>query len=678
MEITKISLTNFRKHKKNSIVLNEKKIILVGQNNIGKSTFIEAINHVVNKKKFLIQDFYEERKQFIKFLTKYRENPIIETIDKYAPRLKIEIKIKVSEEDDENYAKVVELLTDYFEDNENNEFVYKCEYSLKSKTRACNDYLLSHALELSQVLESDDKIIECILKDYYEKKEYLGDGESYLEMPAEIKLSDIIELKLLEANLQIDGSTDAKKSKIADSMLSLMNEIINKNNELKKRIDQSLDDTSQEIVSHYERDLSKQLIEVFKTFGFNNDQSGTLKIDLKLTLDNIIQRNFKTLFCITNNEDDSEPYNLPDNYNGLGYNNLLYTLMEIYSFITLVRTNKKPIMLLCIEEPETHMHPEMELKFIERIDEIKDIYISILEEEVQEEVRNKLNNSLQIVITTHSANIVTNSLEKNLVFLNKNKSISYSDINLGEKFAIQYLTTQISNALFSKKIILVEGDVERILIPEFIKLLGHSNDLYSIVQVGGTYFDSFRTLYEKIGASVLIITDLDLMDKESDKNNPEIRNNPDWISSTRSSENEKFNKTSNTIFKKIFGEDTLIMDIAEGKRIQSGNTYVASQRILSSNEEDCTYLVGRTFEEQFILENKEFLHSKKEIMDSINNYKHYDKDLEIEEFSYGLYKYIDRNNKKTAFTFDILLNIYNSSINIPKYIKDGIIWLMEQ
>lgn len=672
MEIKKVELENFRKHKNKSIKLADGgKTIIVGQNNVGKSSFIEAINNVVNKKQFQICDFFEEQKNFINFLHKYKELQELSVIEEWAPCIKIKIVFGVSNEDVETYAEVVSKLSDYILEDE---FVYICEYSMKSKKQACHDYLLDNINELP-----DEEMIECILKDYYVRKEYLGNIEEVEEMPSILKLNDLIDLKLLDANLQVEGRSESqKKSKISDSMLELMQKIINANSGLKNSIDTSLKNTSEEIVHHYEEELSEQLIEVFKTFGFNNNQSGALKIDLKLTLDNIIQKNFKTLFCIGDNETTEQTYNLPDSYNGLGYNNLLYTLMEIYSFISNIEENKKPILLLSIEEPETHMHPEMELKFIERIDEIKNIFISIVDEEIRETVNNKLNNSLQILITTHSANIVTNTSEKNLVFLNINRAISYGDINIDEKFALQYLTTHVANALFSKKIILVEGDVERILVPEFIKKLEYSNELYSIVQVGGTYFESFKTLYEKIGASVLIITDLDLKDKEKDTET--ARNNSDWLSSIRSIHSDKYNQTSNTNFKKFFGQDISVMDIANGNHKSVGNTFIASQRILEYSSEEGTFLVGRTFEEQFILENQVFLHANFHEMDSIKNYNKYDNTIAIKEFSYGLYRYIDRNSKKTAFTFDILskINIGESNIYIPNYIEEGIEWLMTQ
>jgi putative ATP-dependent endonuclease of OLD family len=68
---------------------------------------------------------------------------------------------------------------------------------------------------------------------------------------------------------------------------------------------------------------------------------------------------------------NSGDHSLPENYNGLGYMNLISMIFEIK--ILLHEFEKTPeeapsdINLLFIEEPEVHTHPQMQCVFIKNI-----------------------------------------------------------------------------------------------------------------------------------------------------------------------------------------------------------------------------------------------------------------------------------------------------------------------
>ena len=80
--------------------------------------------------------------------------------------------------------------------------------------------------------------------------------------------------------------------------------------------------------------------------------------------------------------------NLPESYNGLGYSNLIYMVLELASFIQRFRNAKEDkvseFLAVLVEEPEAHMHPQMQQVFISQIkgileDAKKDnIYVQLL------------------------------------------------------------------------------------------------------------------------------------------------------------------------------------------------------------------------------------------------------------------------------------------------------------
>lgn len=63
--------------------------------------------------------------------------------------------------------------------------------------------------------------------------------------------------------------------------------------------------------------------------------------------------------------------NVPESYNGLGYSNLIYITLQISIFCQLFeeRTPRSLSHILFIEEPEAHLHPQMQMVFIRKIKE---------------------------------------------------------------------------------------------------------------------------------------------------------------------------------------------------------------------------------------------------------------------------------------------------------------------
>ena len=196
---------------------------------------------------------------------------------------------------------------------------------------------------------------------------------------------------------------------------------------------------------------------------------------------------------------------------GLGYSNLLFMTAELL----LLTKEGEGFPILLVEEPEAHLHPQLQMKFIQ--------YLTT-------------HQGLQCILSTHSPNLASKVSLDNLILMNKGLAFPMrKDCTLLEKddypFLEKFLDVTKANMFFAKSILLVEGPGENILLPTICELLGRPLEDYgvSIVNVGGLAYKRYAKIYRRTGATSPIlpikvgcITDLDIWpDKaEMKPNNP--------------------------------------------------------------------------------------------------------------------------------------------------------------
>nr|WP_233173212.1 AAA family ATPase [Flavobacterium sp. ASV13] len=208
---------------------------------------------------------------------------------------------------------------------------------------------------------------------------------------------------------------------------------------------------------------------------------------------------------------------IPATHNGLGYNNLIYmslllAKMQVNSNGDYMGSNSKVFAALAIEEPEAHLHPAMQYKFLKFLRENK-----------------KENKVRQIFVTSHSTNITSAVSLDEIICLHNDKGVTtvgypgkvFPADGKSKMYVQRFLDATKSDMLFAKNIILVEGLAEQLLMSVFAQYEGKplEDNHTAVINVGGRFFEHFLYLFDgdqpfTIPKKIACITDRDPERKE--------------------------------------------------------------------------------------------------------------------------------------------------------------------
>lgn len=222
---------------------------------------------------------------------------------------------------------------------------------------------------------------------------------------------------------------------------------------------------------------------------------------------------------------------LPEANNGLGYQNLISMIFRLMSFRDAwmrvgkaskgaTITSTEPLHLVLVEEPEAHLHAQVQQVFIKKA-------YAVLR--AHEDLGENKKLRTQLVVSTHSSHVAHETSFSCLRYFRRlpagmaakvpvstviNLSEVFGPGNKTERFVTRYLRAQHADLFFADAVILVEGPAERMFVPNFIR--AHYDELnqcyITLLEIGGSHAHRLKPLIDHLGLLTLIITDLDTLD----------------------------------------------------------------------------------------------------------------------------------------------------------------------
>jgi predicted ATP-dependent endonuclease of OLD family len=698
MKIFKIEIENFRLLKTFSVNLEDDLSLIIGKNNTGKTSILSILDKFlsqVDKAKFSFDDFNIDFKIILKQLI---DEPIaVAEADYQECGISLRLFIKYDEHD--NLANVSKVMMDL--DPTNNVivlgFAYTLAYQDYLKVRA--DYRAFNTEQQTKKARKAEQGQDYTLKNAYDFLKNAHDGyfiirrrsfeylvaskffnpNNFIDLDREgINTKDIVSFKCIQARRDVTNKEVDKTLSNQTSRIYKKAETSEEQNQAVDLFKDTLDETDTQLSGIY-KDLFADIIKKIRSFGGIKINESEIEIISTLQHRELLEGNTTVVY---KHDADNR---LPEYYNGLGYMNLISMIFEIEILVHEFKRDKDKtpadINLLFIEEPEAHTHPQMQYVFIKNIKQL-------LKEGIKRD--DGQHRDLQYVISTHSSCIVADSNFDDIKYLKKEGANSVVAKNLKDlskdydeapaqyQFLKQYLTISRAEVFFADKVILIEGDTERILIPTLmrkvdleeesrLKAAGTLDDFLpllsqniSIIEVGA-HAQIFDKFIEFLGIKTLLITDLDATDQKGNKCPVD-----EGTGYSNGAISHYLNNPTLEALKLYELKDRLINKVGNiWEKQPNGRVLVAYQ-----NEENGYN--ARSFEDAFIHLNRSFITPLRSVFKGLKNADEFD---DGNKTAYALADSCIK--KKTHFALDILYHSDTTLSNwsIPKYIKDGLLWL---
>ena len=385
---------------------------------------------------------------------------------------------------------------------------------------------------------------------------------------------------------------------------------------------------------------------------------------------------------------------LPEGSNGLGYQNLISMIFRLMSFrdawMRVGKASKgteaasiEPLHLVLVEEPEAHLHAQVQQVFIKKAYEVLRRRPELGENDALR---------TQLIVSTHSSHVAHETPFASLRYFRRlpagmvakvpvstvvNLSKVFGEGTETERFVTRYLRAQHADLFFADAAILVEGPAERMLIPNFIR--AHYKVLHqsyvTLLEIGGSHAHRLRPLIDHLGLLTLIVTDLDSLTGTGGSS----------VQPALGAGQKTNNATLKSWVPGLDDIDALIGATPAAKTITDAGDTLFTVRAAYQTPVEVTMpgaaakeiAYPYTFEDALVFENLDFFATfpgtglnakfRNAIADGGG----------ATAVGASMYTAL-KDGKKAEFALEVLMADNFGNLKVPQYIAEGLKWLLEQ
>lgn len=669
MQIQQLSVRNFRLLRAVELALTDGATVIVGRNNSGKTSLSEIFRRLATDRapKFSLEDFSSEcYDEFIKSIVDLWAGVGDAEVRRKMPAIQLRITFSygppdypgsdggdnkdVDQSDSADLGPLSYLIIDL--DPECTTAVLVIEFRLED---GALDGLIQELTIPSTSYEAAEKEILDHLRRVVPR---LYKRICWAEDPNDASNRRTVDWPIVERILVADFVTaqrglDDDTVKDNDSLAKIFESLFLTSRAGGPSIDRTeVAKALQDAVSAIEKDLDNEikeklneLVPSMELMGYPGLDGLTLFTETKLEVARLLSDNTRVRYA------GHAGVPLPESYNGLGARNLILILLRLVSYYRkfAANTNTPSFQLVFIEEPEVHLHPQMQEVFIRQLDR--------LARSIAVQDGSPTAWPVQFVVSTHSSHIANEAPFTSIrYFLCKSdpesgiRTTAIKDLSKGLggvsaediKFIHQYLTLTKCDLFFADKVVLIEGTTERLLLPKMIEKMqvtGLNSHYLSLLEVGGAFAHKFFALLDFLELAALIITDIDSVG--DDKKACAV-----GIAST----------TSNACIRQWFEDSSVSISMLLGAAATDKEQPL--RRLAYQIPEVAGGACGRSFEDAFMLANTSIFGLDK--TDA----------TELGQAAYAAAKDV----KKAEFA--LRFATVEPEWNTPLYIKQGLDWLL--
>lgn len=478
MKLVGLKLKNFRRYKNISFDLSQNLHMIVGVNDIGKSTIFEALDIFFNGNsalnKISIQDLNRD--------ALLNDDCVIEitcifTLEKNE-KVIIDSQFEINPQD--------EYLV-----NENGNIEITKVYNCKLKTIKANTFLISY-------------LPNCISVDILTKKQselktlleqLCPDSTADRRINSQMRIAIYEYLKIenpdfIQETKRIDTSSILNDKDFYSNLEKSMPDFYlfkadRENNTSDNEIQNPLSIAVKDVLSSDEIKEKLKEIELIVESHVNEINQATIEQMTKFStrLGSSLKANISTNWAKAISNDINDENNIPINKKGSGIRRLLLLSYLMVDAQKKSYINNKKNIIYAIEEPETALHPKLQIKFITELYAMANRHSYTTGDEIP--TNTNVLNEYKILLTTHTPNYLAYATQEEVIYLSENENNDIVEVT-GD---LELQNVQSEMGLLPNPnygfVIFVEGDTDKY----FLQNLNKIDDLRNIFDLDNQNVD---------------------------------------------------------------------------------------------------------------------------------------------------------------------------------------------